>query len=246
MQTIRTLRTFRMPTAAQVRRRRRRGLTWIEILVAVAVMTMMTVSVWTSFRSTAQSMRYAEQLQVRYAIIRNSMSRMSAEISMAYLSFNRPPDEDRHFTLFDGRDQFDRDNLTFSAFAHLRMRKDADESDQSVIQYFVDRDPLEPGKTHLFRRESRRLTGDTPEKMGELFPAYIFCEDIKSFDVKYWDTKKVDWVDEWRTTKLDMQPDRLPERVKITIGIKDPGSTKEIKYSFQTLLFMQEKLDFSK
>ena len=40
--------------------------------------------------------------------------------------------------------------------------------------------------------------------------------------------------------------DRLPARVKITIGIKDPGSTKEIKYSFQTLLFMQEKLDFSK
>ncbi len=228
------------------RNRRRRGLTMIEILVAVAIMTLMTVSVWVSFRSTAQSMRYAEQLQVRYAIIRNSLSRMAAEMSMAYLSFNRPPDEDRHFTLFDGRDQFTLDNVTFSAFAHVRMRKDANESDQSVIQYFVERDPLVPGRTHLFRRESRRLTGDTPDKMIELFPAYIFCEDIKSFDVKYWDIKKNDWVDEWRTTKQDMQPDRLPERVKITLGIMDPGTEKEIKYSVQTLLFMQEKLDFSK
>jgi general secretion pathway protein J len=228
------------------RRRRSRGLTLIEILVAMAVMTMMTVSVWTSFRTTAQSMRYAEQLQVRYAIIRNSMSRMAAELSMAYLSFNRPADEDRHFTLFDGRDQFTLDNVTFSSFSHVRMRKDANESDQSVIQYFVERDPKDPSRTHLFRRESRRLTGDIPDKMIELFPAYIFCEDIKSFDVKYWDVKKNEWVDEWRTTKQDMQPDRLPERVKITLGIMDPNLGKEVKYTVQTLLFMQEKLDFSK
>lgn len=228
------------------KRRRQRGLTLLEILVAIAVMTMMTLSVWTSFRTTAQSMKYAEQLQVRYAIIRNSLSRMSAELSMSYLSFNRPADEERHFTLFDGRDQFTRDTVTFSAFAHLRMRKDANESDQSVIQYFVDRDPNDPNRTHLYRREARRLMGDSPEKMQELFPAYIFCEDIKTFDVKYWDVKKIDWVDEWRTTKKDMQPDRLPERVKITLGIMDPNNEREIKYTMQTLLFLQEKLDFSK
>lgn len=228
------------------RRARQRGLTLLEILVAIAVMTMMTLSVWTSFRTTAQSMKYAEQLQVRYAIIRNSLSRMAAELSMSYLSFNRPADEERHFTLFDGRDQFTRDSVTFSAFAHLRMRKDANESDQSVIQYFVERDPNDANRTHLFRREARRLMGDDPIKMQELFPAYIFCEDIKTFDVKYWDVQKLDWVDEWRTTKKDMHPDRLPERVKITLGIMDPNNEKEIKYTMQTLLFLQEKLDFSK
>ncbi len=231
---------------SRARRRRMRGLTLIEILVAVAVMTMMTVSVWQSFRSTAQSMKHAEMLQVRYAIIRNSLARMTSELSMAYLSFNRPADDDRHFTLFDGRDQFTLDNVTFSSFSHVRMRKDANESDQSVIQYFVDRDPNVPGKTHLFRRETRRLTGDTADKLIEYSPAYIFCEDIKSFDVKYWDIKKNDWVDEWRTVKQDMQPDRLPERVKITLGIWDPTAEREVKYTTQTLLFLQEKLDFSK
>ena len=43
------------PCSRARRHRRSRGLTLIEILVAVAVMTMMTASVWTSFRSTAQS-----------------------------------------------------------------------------------------------------------------------------------------------------------------------------------------------
>lgn len=227
-------------------RTRSRGLTMVEILVAIAVMTMMTLSVWTSFRSTAQSMKYAEQLQVRYSIVRNTLSRVAAEMSMSYLSFNRPADEERHFTLFDARDQFNRDSITFSAFAHLRMRKDANEGDQSVIQYFIERDAVDSTRTHLFRREARRLTGDTPDKLQEMFPAYIFCEDVKTFDLKYWDNKKNEWVDEWRTVKKDMQPDRLPERVKITLGIMDPNNEREIKYTVQTLLFMQEKLDFSK
>ena len=52
--------------------------------------------------------------------------------------------------------------------------------------------------------------------------------------------------DEWLTVKKEMQHDRLPERVKITLGIMDQNNEREIKYTVQTLLFMQEKLDFSK
>jgi general secretion pathway protein J len=236
-----------------------RGLTLLEILVSVAVMVMMTVSIYAGFNTTAQNMRHAEMIQQKYAVLRNCMARMGAELSMSYLSFNRPPDEDRHFTLFEGHDQFTSDSLTFSSFAHVRMRKDANESDQSVIQYFLLKDPNDATRTHLYRRESRRLMGDRPEKLEEFFPAYIFCEDIKSFDVKYWDNKRKpgenvaagavivgEWRDEWRTMKQDMQPDRLPERVKITLGVWDPEQGKEVKYVTQTQLFMQEKLDFSK
>lgn len=241
------------------RHARQRGITLIEILVAVAVMVMMTASVYASFRTTATSMRHAEQVQQKYAVLRNCLARMGSELSLAYLSFNRPADEALHYTLFEGRDQFQSDSLTFSAFAHTRMRKDANESDQSVIQYFLFKDPKDGARTHLYRRESRRLTGDLPEKLEEFFPAYVFCEDIKSFDVKYWDNKRGanaaskdgqvvvgEWRDEWRTIKQDMQPDRLPERVKITLGVWDPELGKEVKYTTQTLLFMQEKLDFSK
>jgi len=227
-------------------RRSARGLTLVEILIAVVIMTMMTVSVWVTFGTTMGGMRHAEQVQIRYSQIRNALSRMTAEMSMAYLSFNRPADEERHFTLFDGREQFNADSVTFSSFAHVRMRKDGNESDQSIIQYFLERDPKDGTRTHLYRRETRRLTGDTPERLIEYSPAYIFCEDVKSFDVKYWDVKKIDWVDEWRTTKLDMHPDRLPERVKITLGIYDKVAGKDVKYVTQTLLMMQEKIDFSK
>ena len=239
---------MKTPARSTMSRRtaRQRGVTLIEILVAVAMMVMMTASVYASFRTTVQSMRHAEVVQQKYSVLRNCMARMGAELSLAYLSFNRPADEARYFTLFEGRDQFTSDSVTFSAFAHIRMRQDADESDQSVIQYFLFKDPEDATRTHLFRRESRRLMGDLPERLEEYFPAYVFCEDIKSFDVKYWDNKRIEWRDEWRTTRQDMQPNRLPERVKITLGVWDPELGKEVKYVTQTLISMQERLDFSR
>ncbi|HEY8375749.1 MAG TPA: type II secretion system protein GspJ [Nannocystis sp.] len=235
-----------VPMVLSPRAARQRGVSLLEVLVAVAMIVMMTASVYASFSTTAQNMRHAEKIQQKYSVLRNCLARMTSEIAMAYLSHNRPASDDRHYTLFEGRDQFTSDSLTFSAFAHIRMRKDADESDQSVIQYFLYKDPNDGSRTHLYRRESRRLMGDLPERLEEYFPAYVFCEDVRSFDVKYWDNKRVEWRDEWRTIKQDMQPNRLPERVKITLGVWDPEQGKEVKYTTQTLLFMQERLDFSR
>jgi len=221
------------------------GLTLIEMMIALAVLALMSVSVWTSFRGTIRGIETGTAIQNRYAMLRNTISRMDSEISMAYLSFNRPVQDDKYFTLFEGRDSSEKDNLTFSAFAHVRMRKDANESDQSVIQYFLAPDPENEDRTHLYRRESNRLTGDLPEILEKRAPAYIFCEDVESLDFQYWDPKNEEWINEWRTTKLDQQPDRLPPRVRFTLGIRDQTGEK-VQFISQTVLFMQEKIDLSK
>lgn len=220
------------------------GLTLIEVMISLAVLSMMVVSVWSSFKGTVRAMEVSEDIQNRYSIVRNGLLRIETELSMAYLSFNRPLDEVRHFTLLDGRDSFESDSITFSAFAHLRVRKDANEGDQSVIQYFLEQDAEDKSRTHLFRRESRRLTGDIPEDMERYFPAYVLIEDVVSFDVKYWNVQDLDWQDEWRTNKIDYQPDRLPERIKIEIGIQDGDDV--VYFTSQIVLMMQEKIDLSK
>lgn len=224
--------------------RRRRGLTLIEVMISLAVLSMLMVSVWSTFNGTLRAMEVSEEIQDRYSIVRNGMVRMESELSMAYLSFNRPLDDPLHYTLFEGRDSFDSDSITFSAFAHLRVRKDANESDQTVIQYFLEQDLEDKNRVHLFRRESRRLTGDRPENLEQFFPAYILVEDVVSFDVKYWDNKAFEWQDEWRTTALDRQPDRLPERIKIELGVQDGDDI--VFFSCQVVLLMQEKIDLSK
>jgi general secretion pathway protein J len=235
---------MRRPRPSRGSKRRQLGMTLIEVMISLAVLGMLMVSVWSSFNGTLRAMEVGEEIQNRYSIVRNGLLRMESEMSMAYLSFNRPLDETKHFTLLEGRDQFESDSVTFSAFAHLRVRKDANESDQSVIQYFLEADPEDKNRVHLYRRETRRLTGDRPEELERFFPAYVLVEDVVSFDVKYWDAQQLDWRDEWRTTSLDYQPDRLPPRVKIKIGVRDGDEV--FYFTTQVVLMMQERIDLSK
>ena len=236
-------------STTQIRIRRQAGMTLVEVMISLAVMAMMLMSIWSGFKGTIKGMEVTEEAQFRYSTVRNGMSRMVSELSMAYLSFNRPLDDEKHYTLFEGRDGFDADSVTFSAFAHLRIRKDTDESDQALIQYFVADDPEDKGRQHLYRRESRRLTGDRPEVLEDFFPAYILVEDVVKFDVKYWDPREMEWRDEWATMRVDMQPDRLPERVKIHLVVLDKLSEDdeiEVEFYDQVVLLMQEKIDLSK
>lgn len=224
--------------------RSQRGVTLVEVLISLAVLSMIVVSVWSGFKGTIDGMRATEEIQNRYSIVRNGLTRMQSELTMTYLSFNRPLDDVRQYTLLDGIDNGDHDDLTFSSFAHLRIRKDANESDQCVIQYFLQKDPEDGTRTHLYRRESRRLTGDKADQLDEYFPAYLMIEDVETLDLKYWDDRQRDWLDEWRTTRNDMQPDRLPPRVKIVIGVRDGDDL--VKFTAQAALLMQEKIDLGK
>lgn len=225
--------------------RRVKGMTLIEVLVAMGILSVMMFGVWRSFSATMVATERTTIIQERYSTIRNAMDRMAAEVSTAYLSFNRSPAEVRHFTLFEGRTSTKGDSLTFSSFAHLRIRRDANESDQTVLQYFLAQDPTDSSRQHLYRRESTRLTGDLPEDLRRYAPAYVMCEDVESLEFEYWDPLRLDWVDEWRTTSAEAQADRLPPRVKITLGIMNDD--REIEYfTTQSLLPMQEKLDLSK
>ncbi|MFO7564664.1 MAG: type II secretion system protein GspJ [Enhygromyxa sp.] len=220
-------------------------MTMIEVLVAMGIVTMMMLAVWRSFSVTLTVSEMTVDIQERYSTVRNAMDRMAAELSSAYLSFNRNPAEPRHFTLFEGRSDGRGDSVTFSSFAHLRIRRDANESDQTVIQYFLERDPDDVNRTHLYRRETKRLTGDRPEDLRRFAPAYVLCEDVESLELEYWDPLREEWLDEWRTTVGDGQPDRLPPRVRIKLGIKN--DEREIQYFVtQTALPMQEKIDLSK
>ena len=228
-----------------MRRSTNRGMTMIEVLVAMMILAMMTVSVWSSFRATTKAMEVVGDVQERYNGVRAAMNRMASEISMAYLSFNRNPQEVKHFTLFEGRSDFDKDNLTFSNFGHLRMRMHANEGDQSVIQYFVADDPEDSDRQHIYRRETRRLMGDLPEDLENFEAAYVLLEDVKKLQFEYWDVVNLEWSEEWQTTVRAGQPDRLPQRVKITIVIEDDEGEEEV-FTTQTVLFMQEKIDFSK
>lgn len=219
------------------------GMALIEVIVALAILSMMVVSVWSGFDATVRASEISTEVQERYQSIRGALNRMASEIPHAYLSYNRPVEESRHFTIFDGRVESGSSILTFSGFAHLRMRKDSNEGDQSLIQYFVAPDPNDSQKNNLYRRETSRLTGDLPEDLDRFAPAYILCEDVESVRFTYWDEVNQDWRNEWTTVRNDEQADRVPERVRIELAVRDRENDETLRFFTQTALFMTEKLD---
>ena len=70
---------------------RRRGMTMIEVLVAMAILTIMMLGVWRSFSATVVATEMTGDIQERYATVRNAMDRMSSEIATAYLRSTSTP-----------------------------------------------------------------------------------------------------------------------------------------------------------
>jgi general secretion pathway protein J len=151
----------------------------------------------------------ARQQDERYAAARGALGRMSREITMAFLSDNYDTKRYRDpLTVFIGRD----DELLFSTMGHVRLYRDAKESDQAFVAYRLDADPGNSGEKALFRREKMRLD-DEPDRGGQ---ADLVADHVTSLRFQYWDAKRRDWVREW-TTKGTEHSKELPSRVRVEL-----------------------------
>ena len=217
------------------------GFTLFEVLIAVAILATMVSIVWGSFAITARIKKRVEEIEVRYHQVRLAMSRMSREISMAYLSKNDTMGTVNPRTMFVGLRSSSVDDLKFSNLAHLRMRENAKECDQGVVRYYAASDPVKRSQINLMRRENHRLG---MEKPGEEGPAFIMLEDIKELHFEYFDEQANDWKESWNTGSADGQPDRLPSKVRIKLTMIDEWG-KEQTFITGTRIFMKDPLWFS-
>jgi general secretion pathway protein J len=191
---------------------RRGGFTLMEVLIAMAITASMALMTIGSLSSLDRASEVARQQDERYAAARVALGRLSREISMAFLSDNYDGDRFRDpLTLFAGRD----DELTFTTMAHVRLYRDAKESDQSIVSYRLDADPDHGGERALFRREKVRLD-DEPDRGGQ---NDLVADHVTSLRFQYWDPKRRDWVREW-TTRGSEHPKELPPRVRIELEMK--------------------------
>lgn len=199
-------------------RARELAFTLIEVMLSIAILAGISALIWGSFSLTSRGKAQAEAMIARYQQARLALNRMAREISMAYLSKNDRFGTDNPRTLFVSEAEGGSDTLTFSAFAHVRLRENAKECDQSVLRYFVASDPASRGQLNLMRRESRRLGLERP---GEEGPAFAMLEHVESLKFEFFDGIAEEWRDRWNTRSADGQPDRLPDKVRIVVTMKD-------------------------
>jgi general secretion pathway protein J len=226
-----------MPAA---RRSSQAGFTLIEVTLALAILAFLTTIMWGSFSQTATNKRAIEAAQDRMHTVRVALFRMAREIEMAYKSGHENPGAIEKRTFFVGTSKGDVDELSFSTFAHQRLRAGLAEGDTSVVTYSGERDPDDRRVLNLMRRETRRLQAEDPKTIaGE---SYVLCPDVARVKFAYYDYKKKEWESDWSTLNASGNQ-YLPTHVRITLTVVDENG-REVTYSTDARVQMTENVDY--
>ena len=211
-----------------------RGFSLLEVMIAIAITAVIGAMAAGVYQQVDHAATVAREQGERYAGARLALTRLSRELTMAFLSehYDRARYRDRP-TLFKG----DGDKLLFTTMAHVRLVQDAKESDQSLVEYLVERDPVS-GEDALFRREKVRID-DEPDRGGR---KDLVASNVKGLSLRYWDLKRKEWVREW-STRTPEKLNELPTRVRIELEVKLADGRTE-KFTTQARVAITAPLEF--
>lgn len=226
-----------------------RGFTLLELLVAISILAMVSVLIYSAFASMRRTKEGLERVQDRYREGRIAMQRVTRELQSAYLSLHAPNDSSLLVvtTAFVGTRGNPIDRVDFNAFANLRRDRDAHESDQAELSYFGSPNPDLSGTTDLVRRLSNRPDLD-PGKGGRV---EVLATDIDLFELEYLDAETGLWTETWDSTQVTGQPGRLPYQVRITLVLNSgrrlsaDGPRQRIRLMSTVHLPIQRPLNFA-
>jgi general secretion pathway protein J len=225
-----------------MRQKHQAAFTLIEVMVAMEIIAIVSTLIYSGFSQTSQNKRRVEREIDRHHEIRMGVERIARELSMAFVSahINPSPALQVVKTAFVGKDFGKGARIDFTSFSHQRLYRDAHESDQNEISYYLDDDHLNPGKNVLVRREQRRIDDD-PQHGGQ---AQILIENVNKFELSYLEPMTFQWLTTWDTTQAAMQPNRLPTQVRIKVTVPNlRGRGPDISFSTRASLPLQFALN---
>ena len=205
----------------------KRGFTLLEVILAVTVLALIGTMIYGGFTQTALNKARVEEDVDHSRIVHMALERMVRELTMAFVSTHVNPSLDLRVsnTAFIGTNNGREDRIDFTSFSHRRLYRNARESDQNEISYFVTEHPEDPDIMVLARREQNRIDDD-PRKGGK---SQILVEHVEELNLEYFDPLLSEWVDSWDTVNTLGQPNRLPTQVRIRLSVTDPRRSGKIE-----------------
>ncbi len=212
-------------------KKRTAGMTIIEVMVAMTILASVGTIVYGGFAQTSRAKNTLDKQLNRYHELSMAMERMVRELSMAYMSvhLNLTPSLQGQRTCFLGKDSGFGDRIDFTSVSHMRVFRDAKESDQNEISYFVTDAPDGKGSHVLARRMSVRVD-DKPNEGGRV---EVLLTDVLEFDLEYLDPVNWEWQTSWDAVEGMGQQNRLPAQVKISITVPSIANERD-KETFVT------------
>ncbi len=208
-------------------------MTLIEVMAAMAMFAAVAALIYGGFAQTSRAKDVLNRQLDRYHELRIGMERMVRELSMAYVSANGNIVSMRNVkTTFLGKGAGFGSRIDFTSVSHTRVFRDAKESDQNELSYFLTDDPDGEGKV-LARREQSRID-DEPEEGGRV---EILISDVIEFELEYLDPATWEWVKGWDAAAGVGQTNRLPAqvRIKLTVPGIDGKKAREVFSTRATL-----------
>jgi general secretion pathway protein J len=231
-----------------MKRARARGFTLLELLVAIAILAMVSMMIYAAFAGLKNSKEGIARVDDRYREGRLAMARIGRELQSAYLSGHAiDPQLAIQKTVFIGTRGTPADRLDFNSFAQQRLDRDSHESDQAEISYFGSQDPKRDGKIDLVRRVDVRVDSE-PQRGGRV---EVLATDIDLFDLEYLDPLSGQWVETWDSTQAVGQPNRLPFQIRVILVLNEGRRASEgrsrgtIRFVAKFALPIQKPLTFA-
>jgi general secretion pathway protein J len=234
---------------ARVRLRRAlAGFTLIELLVAIAILSMISVLIYSAFAGMKRSKEGIQRVGDRYREGRMAMARIERELQGAYVSLHVPIDQSVQVvkTAFIGTRGTPADRVDFDTFANVRVDRDSHESDQAELSFYGEEEK-KTQKTNLVRRIATRLDLK-PERGGRVD---VLATDIDLFDLEYLDPLSGQWVETWDTTQATGQYNRMPLQVRVILVLNEGKRAGEgrgrqpIRFAAKVPIPIQRPLTFA-
>lgn len=199
------------------------GFTLVELLIAIAILSIIMAVVYKSFYASTEGIKRAEAVDDINSTARVIFLKLMDDINSAYLT-----GKDVIFVGDSKRDKdLPQDSLSLTSLSNLRMVRDAKETDLYETGYYLKEDydyQRQEKKTSLFRREKKTIGIEPVLEGGE---AYELTDEIAGIRFSYFDGTS--WKDNWdsRITKA------LPKGVEVEIILFDADKRKRI---FKTII----------
>ncbi len=214
--------TARLPMRAHGRAPRAHvaGVTIVEAMIAITILSMMGAMMYSGFVQSGRLRERIADSREQHHGVHAALNKMVRDLSMAYASTheNQANGNPTVQTAFVGTERGSSDRLDFTSFGHRRLYRDAHESDQMEVSYFLARHPERRGEMVLARREQNRVDDD-PTEGGRV---QILLEDVRGLNFEFLDPQNLEWVQSWDTRQAIGQPNRLPTQVRILVDVADP------------------------
>ncbi len=195
------------------------GFTLLEVLLAVAILGVVVAMTSIGLNSTVKLVEMTSSQQGIYRQVKVTFERITEDITSALADQGG---------LFVGQESEiggrAADNLTFLSRAHLSLATESEAGGTAVIRYRVIVDEAENKYLKLLRFDTLNRPGGAVSNE----PGFILCENIYSFQLKYFDVDGQEF-DSWDAGIGDESDTGkrivLPAVVSITIEFKIDDNT---------------------